>query len=50
LEGELTIIRNLKNEMCVIRERIDREKNPGKKAKMIKAYRMMLKALSEKVC
>ncbi|MDH5419470.1 MAG: hypothetical protein OEY39_06660 [Candidatus Bathyarchaeota archaeon] len=47
LERELTIIRNLKNEMCGIRQRIDREKNPAKKAKMIKAYRMMSKALSD---
>ncbi len=49
LEMELTIIKNLKNEMCGIRQRIDREKDPTKKAEMIKAYRMMSKVLSRKV-
>ncbi len=44
LEREL--IRNLKNEMRAIRQRIDREKNTAKKTKMVKAYRKMSKALS----
>lgn len=49
LEIELTIIRNLKNEMCGIRQRIDREKDPAKKAEMTKAYRIMSKVLNGKV-
>jgi len=44
LEREL--IRNLKNEMRTIRQRIDKEKNSAKKTKMVKAYRKMSKALS----
>ncbi len=44
LEREL--IRSLKNEMRTIRQRIDKEKNPAKKTKMVKAYREMSKALS----
>jgi len=46
LQKELTIIRNLKNEMRAIRQRIDKEKNPTKKTEMVKAYRKMSKALS----
>lgn len=48
LERELTLIRNLKKEMRGIRQRIDKEKNPAKKTKMVKAYRKMSKALSVK--
>ena len=46
LQKEPTIIRNLKNEMRAIRQRIDKEKNPTKKTEMVKAYRKMSKALS----
>ena len=46
LQKEMTIIRNLKNEMRAIRQRIDKEKNPTKKTEMVKAYRKMSKALS----
>jgi len=44
----MTVIRNLKNEMRGIKQRIDREKNPAKKAKMAKAYRTMSQALNGK--
>ena len=47
LTKELTLIRNVKNEMRGIRQRIDKEKNPAKKTKMAKAYRKMSEALSE---
>jgi len=50
LEKELILIRNLKNEMHGMRQRIDREENPTKKAKMIKAYRIMSRVLSGKGC
>jgi hypothetical protein len=46
LTRELTIIRNIKNEMRGIRQRINKEKNPAKKTKMNKAYRKMSEALS----
>lgn len=48
LETELILIKNLKNEMREIRQRIDKEKNPRKKTEMAKAYRKMTKALSGK--
>ena len=45
LTKELTLIRNIKNEMRGIRQRIDKEKDRAKKAKMIKAYRKMCETL-----
>jgi len=45
LTKELTLIRNIKNEMRGIKQRIDKEKNPAKKTKMIKAYRKMCETL-----
>ena len=48
LERKMTVVRNLRDEMRGIKQRIDREKNTAKKAKMAKAYRTMSKALSGK--
>ena len=45
MESEQTFIRNLKNEMRGIRQRIDKEKDLRKKTQMLKAYRRMSKAL-----
>jgi len=39
------IRKDVKNEMRRIRQRIDKEKNPAKKAKMIKSYLEMFEAL-----
>lgn len=46
LKREQILNENLKNEMRGIRQRIDKEKDPAKKIKMVKAYRIMSKALS----
>lgn len=48
MKMKLVLIRNLKNEMREIRQRIDKEKNLAKKTKMVKAYRIMSKTLSGK--
>jgi len=45
LESEPNLGKRVKNELHRIRQRIDREKNPTKKAKMIKAYRKMSETL-----
>jgi len=41
-------LRRLENELRNIRQRIDKEKNPAKKAKMINAYDKMSMALTGK--
>ena len=45
LESEPNLSKRVKNEMRRIRQQIDREKNPAKKTKMIKAYRKMSETL-----
>jgi len=45
LKREIILRERLKNEMHRIRQRIDEEKNPAKKTKMIKAYRKMSETL-----
>jgi hypothetical protein len=42
---ELIFSERLKNEMCMIKQRIDTEKDRRKKSKMIKAYRKMSETL-----
>jgi len=42
---ELILSERLKNEMHMIKQRIDNEKDRAKKAKMIKAYREMSETL-----
>jgi hypothetical protein len=42
---ELVLSERLKNEMHMIKQRIDNEKDRAKKAKMIKAYREMSETL-----
>jgi len=44
LESE-KILKEIKNELRRIRQRIDKEKNSAKKAKMIKAYLEMIETL-----
>jgi hypothetical protein len=46
LKQELALRKRLNNELGKIRQRIDKEENPGKKSKMIKAYRKMSKTLT----
>lgn len=48
MERELILMRNLKNEMRDIRQRIDRERNAPKRIKMFKSYRKMSRALGGK--
>ena len=45
MKRKLTLSERLKNEMRGIRQRIDKEKDRAKKAKMIKAYRKMSEML-----
>jgi len=45
LKEKLLVIRRLKNELHSIRRRIDTEKNPVRKAKMLSAYSKMSRAL-----
>ena len=45
MKRKLTLSERLKNEMRGIRQRIDKEKDGAKKAKMIKAYRKMSEML-----
>lgn len=45
LKKELTLRKRLENELRRIRQRIDKEENPAKKNKMIKAYRKMSETL-----
>jgi len=45
LKRKLTLSERLKNEMCRIGQRIDKEKDRAKKAEMIKAYRKMSETL-----
>ena len=42
---ELVLSERLKNEMRIIKQRIDNEKDRAKKVKMIKAYRKMSETL-----
>ena len=42
---ELIVSERLKNEMRMIKQRIDNEKDRRKKAKMIKAYRQLSETL-----
>ena len=45
MKRKLALSERLKNEMRGIRQRIDKEKDRAKKAKMIKAYRKMSEML-----
>lgn len=45
LSTELTLSKKLNNELRRIRQRVDREKNRVKKAKMMKAYRRIFETL-----
>jgi hypothetical protein len=46
LPTELTLRKRLNNELRRIRQRIDKEKDRAKKAKMINAYRRMSETLT----
>ncbi|UCE15537.1 MAG: hypothetical protein JSV12_06590 [Candidatus Bathyarchaeota archaeon] len=46
LKREPTLIKKLKTEMHELSKRINKEKNSTKKAKMVKAFHRMSKALS----
>ena len=46
LKQELALHKRLKNELGRIRQQIDKEENPTKKSKMIKAYRKISKTLT----
>ena len=48
LKEKLLVIRRLENELCSIRQRIDTEKNPVRKAKMLSVYGKMSRALTGK--
>ena len=48
LKRKLSILRRLENELRNIRQRIDYEENPIRKAKMINVYVKMSRALTGK--
>jgi hypothetical protein len=48
LKRKLVVVRRLENELRSIRQRIDYEENPARKAKMIRVYRKMSRALTGK--
>ena len=47
-KSKLVVLRRLENELRNIRQRIDYEENPARKAKMINVYRKMSRALTGK--
>ena len=48
LNRKLVVLRRLENDLRSIRQRIDIEENPVRKAKMISVYRKMSRALTGK--
>ena len=48
LKEKLNVLRRLENELCSIRQRIDNEENPVRKAKMFNVYSEMSIALTGK--
>jgi hypothetical protein len=48
LKEKLIVIRRLENELRSIRQRIDTEENPVRKAKMLNVYGKMSRALTGK--
>ena len=48
LKRKLVVLGRLENELRSIRRRIDYEENPARKAKMIRVYRKMSRALTGK--
>ena len=49
LNRKLVVLGRLENELRSIRQRIDDEENPARKAKMISIYRKMSRALTGKI-